>query len=328
MRSQIKQPPNEGEERVLFVNDDVTGKKIEIEFDDKNEALVPEYSKVDKNTNSIYKIKDLKIKRELITGNDKSVNKAFDDYEYTIDINAKLDDDYFSKKTTQIDDVKILASNRPSSETGGDGGDGDIIEVRNETIAHGDHQLIIVSEPHEETFINNLENNSYKYRFVEYKNTHHTYEDNGHQIPWDPSAPNPTPPDGAWECEPKELRNDNIYKVQGVTTIVEYKQTINNVLIKLTVDNKESFIVNDSYTLRHKAFDEIGIEVENAGVILKNLHINGKLVGDVATDTVYKLKDKVDEVTLKFEGFDVSGNKPKGSDKSKVYIEFADSKEE
>ena len=105
LRSQIKEK-TDNNERKLFVYDnslDSNGKKIEISFDKKNE-----YFRIYEDTDIKYKI-CLDIKREIVK------KDTFNDYIYTINITVQLEDKYFSKKITEINNVKILGIGKNQS---------------------------------------------------------------------------------------------------------------------------------------------------------------------------------------------------------------------
>ena len=82
---------------------DSNGKKIEISFDKKNE-----YFRIYEDTDIKYKI-CLDIKREIVK------KDTFNDYIYTINITVQLEDKYFSKKITEINNVKILGIGKNQS---------------------------------------------------------------------------------------------------------------------------------------------------------------------------------------------------------------------
>ena len=105
LRSQIKEKADSNE-RELFVYDnslDSNDKKIEISFDKKNE-----YFRIYEDADIKYKI-CLDIKREMVK------EDTFNDYIYTINITVQLEDKYFSKKITEINNVKILGIGKNQS---------------------------------------------------------------------------------------------------------------------------------------------------------------------------------------------------------------------
>ena len=105
LRSQIKEKSGNNE-RKLFVYDnslDSNDKKIEISFDKKNE-----YFRIYEDADIKYKI-CLDIKREIVA------EDTFNDYIYTINIKVQLEDKYFSKKITEINNVKILGIGKNQS---------------------------------------------------------------------------------------------------------------------------------------------------------------------------------------------------------------------
>ena len=105
LRSQIKEKAGDNE-RELFVYDnslDSNDKKIEISFDKKNE-----YFRIYEDADIKYKI-CLDIKREIVA------EDTFNDYIYTINITVQLEDKYFSKKITEINNVKILGIGKNQS---------------------------------------------------------------------------------------------------------------------------------------------------------------------------------------------------------------------
>ena len=105
LRSQIKEK-TDNNERKLFVYDnslDSNDKKIEISFDKKNE-----YFRIYEDADIKYKI-CLDIKREMVK------EDTFNDYIYTINITVQLEDKYFSKKITEINNVKILGIGKNQS---------------------------------------------------------------------------------------------------------------------------------------------------------------------------------------------------------------------
>ena len=105
LRSQIKEKADNNE-RELFVYDnslDSNDKKIEISFDKKNE-----YFRIYEDADIKYKI-CLYIKREMVK------EDTFNDYIYTINITVQLEDKYFSKKITEINNVKILGIGKNQS---------------------------------------------------------------------------------------------------------------------------------------------------------------------------------------------------------------------
>ena len=105
LRSQIKEKSGNNE-RKLFVYDnslDSNDKKIEISFDKKNE-----YFRIYEDADIKYKI-CLDIKREIVA------EDTFNDYIYTINITVQLEDKYFSKKITEINNVKILGIGKNQS---------------------------------------------------------------------------------------------------------------------------------------------------------------------------------------------------------------------
>ena len=105
LRSQIKEKADNNE-RELFVYDnslDSNDKKIEISFDKKNE-----YFRIYEDADIKYKI-CLDIKREMVK------EDTFNDYIYTINITVQLEDKYFSKKITEINNVKILGIGKNQS---------------------------------------------------------------------------------------------------------------------------------------------------------------------------------------------------------------------
>ena len=105
LRSQIKEKADNNE-RKLFVYDnslDSNDKKIEISFDKKNE-----YFRIYEDADIKYKI-CLDIKREMVK------EDTFNDYIYTINITVQLEDKYFSKKITEINNVKILGIGKNQS---------------------------------------------------------------------------------------------------------------------------------------------------------------------------------------------------------------------
>ena len=105
LRSQIKEK-SDNNERKLFVYDnslDSNGKKIEISFDKKNE-----YFRIYEDADIKYKI-CLDIKREIVA------EDTFNDYIYTINIKVQLEYKYFSKKITEINNVKILGIGKNQS---------------------------------------------------------------------------------------------------------------------------------------------------------------------------------------------------------------------
>ena len=105
LRSQIKEKADNNE-RELFVYDnslDSNDKKIEISFDKKNE-----YFRIYEDADIKYKI-CLDIKREIVA------EDTFNDYIYTINITVQLEDKYFSKKITEINNVKILGIGKNQS---------------------------------------------------------------------------------------------------------------------------------------------------------------------------------------------------------------------
>lgn len=105
LRSQIKEKAGNNE-RELFVYDnslDSNDKKIEISFDKKNE-----YFRIYEDSDIKYKI-CLGIKREIVA------EDTFNDYIYTINITVQLEDKYFSKKITEINNVKILGIGKNQS---------------------------------------------------------------------------------------------------------------------------------------------------------------------------------------------------------------------
>lgn len=105
LRSQIKEKAGNNE-RKLFVYDnslDSNDKKIEISFDKKNE-----YFRIYEDADIKYKI-CLDIKREIVA------EDTFNDYIYTINIKVQLEDKYFSKKITEINNVKILGIGKNQS---------------------------------------------------------------------------------------------------------------------------------------------------------------------------------------------------------------------
>ena len=105
LRSQIKEKADNNE-RKLFVYDnslDSNDKKIEISFDKKNE-----YFRIYEDADIKYKI-CLDIKREIVA------EDTFNDYIYTINITVQLEDKYFSKKITEINNVKILGIGKNQS---------------------------------------------------------------------------------------------------------------------------------------------------------------------------------------------------------------------
>ena len=125
LRNQIKTKLSESNERKLYIYNDLKrelDKKEEIEF--INNVSEKTYLRILKNENGSenrYNIK-LNIKRELIQGNKKYtdlnlIHSAFNDYKYIIDkIEVKLEDKFFSKKITRLNNIQILASNSSSIE--------------------------------------------------------------------------------------------------------------------------------------------------------------------------------------------------------------------
>lgn len=283
LRGQIKKSPNEDGERVLFVEDEVENKKIEVKFsEDTNEAIVPEYSKIDKDRNSIYKINNLKIQRELITGNNQSVNKGFNDYKYTLNIKAILEDVYFSKKMTEINDVVILSSNSNIDE-GGSGGEGE------------DN----IPEP-----------------LSEYNIRVHNNE-NWNVDTW-----------SIYVAEQTTLASRNERRIGDFnmksTDKFEIRYSKENPFMTLHINDKQVSKISE---FKYSKYSKLSFYISHTGVILNNVYINEKFIGDIKQDSVFEVDTNKDYINIKFSGFtkinegDQSG--PNGDIRSDIFIDFS-----
>lgn len=295
LRSQIKKKPDEDGDRSLFVEDEVSGQKIEIKFDkDTNEAIVPQYSKIDKATNSIYKIEDLRIRRKLITGNNKSVNKAFNDYEYTIDIETILEDSYFSKKITKINDIVILGNNLEKIDDEDDGG---------------------VTEPDKLSEYNirihgpaNWESNNVEFKVAK----------NGAVIAG-------YYPDYSFTVDRKynlenETINLNYIKKQGTTGIatLELKTSKDSIVAKSP----------DWLNLEYKDYSNVSIYIQHTGIEFKEIDINGAKYSNIGTDVNIPLQKSSDgSINIQIKGIkkinngDITG--PNADKRGDIFIRFS-----
>ena len=119
LRKQIK-TMGSNQERELKIYDDLSSSTNSRTLEFENNKAEISYYRIDNQTNSTYKI-DLTVDRELIQANNKNAYSIqsneinFNDYKYTLNISSILEDKHFSKKETEINNVKILANNIKSS---------------------------------------------------------------------------------------------------------------------------------------------------------------------------------------------------------------------
>lgn len=305
LRSQIKQSPGEDGERELFVEDDVTGRKIKVEFnEDTDEALIPEYSKVDKSTNSIYKINDLRIQRELITGNNQSVNKVFNDYKYTISISIKLDDRYFSNKETKIEDVIVLSMaslnedvTKPESE----------IPPLNKDITYS----IKIKTQEIDNDGWTFENKGEHIRLSENKSIisdqHMSFQHNGETIYFNLSS------DRIKMIYMEKSPKLQLYIGRGKVNSSDY-----------TYDEKYDSYFNFGDT----GYNKISIYISHTGIKLKDVKVNGKYIGDISKDIEIDVDNIGNLVDIEFNGAEKinPGNHIEylpSTIKSEVFIKFS-----
>lgn len=263
-----------------------------------------------KKLSNKYYIVKLNITRQNII----TINSDTGMYIYNINIDVQPDSNYFSKKKTSINNVSILTG-RFDSETE----DNDtntkppIIELPEGTMLNQHHEINISSNG--TPFYSNLESEIYTNYLV--------YRENSGNLKLDKNI------------------IDKKFKVEDVSIKLEYKPNYENPynVMNVTVEYKDGKVVkayhlgNEWNGAVYKPFDKIQIATKgkmnyynsggfDSGVTIKNLRINGYLIGNFTGNKSYEIENTEDGITIEFDGFiknDIVDNRP---DHTKVFFAF------
>ena len=302
LRQQIKTKSLGYSERRLLIYDDLKqgeDKSEEISFDKDNKSK-KDYSRIIINENGSknkYNI-TLSVERELVQGNKKYnnsniISSAFNDYKYNIDINVELEDKYFSKKSTNIKDIRILSSSSLVEDNSQDKDNlekpGPLSEYHIRIHTTDDWNLDIANESFKvanEATLSNRNERSLGPQDISIKN------------------------------DKVEIK----YMPDGILN--------ENPFMQMNIKNRNTiYKVNSEYGFSYNDYDYVDIYIEHTGMQLNNLIINGESIGEVNTNIRKKINKSEKGITLEFNGGiklrdgDISG--PNSSIRSDIFITFS-----